>query len=220
MFDIILFAAFAIFMGVKLFKTLGQKDFNHKEHQNNQVIDFPGAQPNKPSKEEQKAFDIDYYEEIEKKHGAKITSKIKEIRKIDSNFTAEGFLDGAKKAFEIILESFSSGNKDMLKNLLSNDIYKGFASEIDKREKENQTNETTLVAILSSKIKEIKLSKKTANIALEIASEQINVVKDKDGKVIEGNPSQVEKLSEEWTFSRDLASKNPNWKLVAISEGV
>ena len=154
---------------------------------------------------------------LEEKFGEKLAIKIREIRKIDPSFAIENFLNGARRAFEIIISAFSAGEKNTLKPLLSKEVYKNFASEIDNREKDGKIEETTLVSILSSTIKNIAFSKKYVSIAVQIVSEQINIIRDKEGKIIEGNPSQVDKIEEIWTFGRDLSSSNPNWELMETS---
>jgi predicted lipid-binding transport protein (Tim44 family) len=215
MIDIIIFAAFAVFIGFKLFNALGRKDFdNPKRAAQDNVVRFPAGNNDK-------AVDVkfeeikDDYEELEKKHGLEIANQIKEIRKFDSGFNEKDFLAGAKRAFEMILQAFAKGDKETLKPLLASNIYEGFKAEIDKRELNGEVEETTLVAVLTSEIKDIKMTSKwNARIVVEIVSEQIRLVKDKEGRILQGDPSHVDKVSEIWTFSRNLTSPNPNWELV------
>ena len=114
----------------------------------------------------------------------------------------------------MILTAFNAGDKKTLKELLSTEVYKNFETEIDNRKHLATTEENTLIAILSSEIKSILLEKDFARIVVEIVSEQINLLKNKSGEVIEGDPAHVNKVSEIWTFARNLNSDNPNWKLV------
>lgn len=221
--DIIIFAAVAVYVGVKLFNALGNKDYD--EHiqnakNDNNVVQFPnGADPSHLKGQIDLKFEpiTDKYEDLEKKYGPDLAKKIKKIESIDPSFTEDNFLTGAKSAFEVILKAFSVGDKTTLKNLLSKDIYKGFIAEIDKRDKDTKVPENTLVSILASNIKSVALDRKSAKIGVEIISEQINLIKDKDGEIIEGNPSHVNKISELWTFARNLTSSNPNWELIATS---
>jgi predicted lipid-binding transport protein (Tim44 family) len=212
MLDIILFAAFAVFIGFRLYNALGRKDFSPDETTRNNIVKFPDLD---------KAVDVKFEEvkddtaELQQKYGADLTTKIKDLQKLDAKFNEADFLAGAKKAFEIILNAFSSGDKEALKPLLSKEIFKVFEQEIDGRQNANTIAKTTLVAILDAKIKDVLMFNKwTANITIEILSEQIRIVTDKDGKLLEGDPSSVDKISETWTFSRNLLSPNPNWELV------
>lgn len=220
MIDIILFAAFAVFMGFKLFNALGKKDFDATAQVKDNVVKFPNG-------DNAKVVDVkfeevkDDYEELEKKHGSKIVEQIKEIRKLDGSFNEKDFITGAKKAFEIILSAFSRGDKEALKPLLSKEVYDGFQAEIDRREQSGEVEETTLVAILTSDIKDIKMASKwNARVVVEIVSEQIRLIKDKKGQILQGDPSRVDKVSERWTFSRNLSSPNPNWELVETGSAI
>lgn len=211
MLDIIFFAAIAAFIGFRLYNTLGHKNFEPG------IAVAPKIEKNKPEKVIDASYTIVQPEDdnvLEEKFGKNLAENIREIRKHDASFTVEGFLLGAKKAFEIIVKAFSTGNKEALKPLLSKEVYTNFANEIDKREAQNQVEETTLVAILSSNIKNIVLNKKYVRIAVQIVSEQVNVIRDRQGKIIEGNPSQMDKVEELWIFGRDLSSTNPNWELL------
>jgi predicted lipid-binding transport protein (Tim44 family) len=211
MLDIIFFAAIAAFIGFRLYNVLGHKNFE------------PGKVANTPAPEAKtgKVVDADFTiitqeedKDLETKFGKELADKIREISKKDPSFNAENFTSGAKKAFEIILKAFSGGDKESLQPLLSPDVYKSFANEIDKREAQERVEETTLVAVLSATIKNIVLNKKYVKIAVQIVSEQINIIRDKQGKIIEGDPSKVDRIEELWTFGRDISSNNPNWKLL------
>ncbi|MCE3231865.1 MAG: uncharacterized protein K0R98_122 [Rickettsiaceae bacterium] len=214
MIDIILFAAFAAFIGFKLYNALGRRDFEDVVKKPDNVVRFPNGKTDKVVDvkfEEVK----DDYEDIEKKHGPQMVQKIKEVRKLDASFNEKDFINGAKKAFEFILSSYSKGDKEALKPLLGKEIYENFEQAIDHREISGEVEDTTLVAILESEIKDITMTNKwNANVVVEIISEQIRLVKDKRGKVLQGDPSEVDKISELWTFSRNLLSPNPNWELV------
>jgi len=213
MLDIIFFAIIAAVIGFRLYNTLGRKDFEHENHKN--VVTFP-----KSDKEIETSYvelSPSEDEDLEEKFGKKLAASIREIRRHDPSFAVESFLNGAKRAFEIILKSFSGGDKAALKPLLSKEVYKNFANEIDNREKEGRVEETTLLAIPSSTIKNIVLKKKYVQIAVQIVSEQINIIRDKKGKIIAGDPSHVDTVEEIWTFGRDLSSKNPNWELMETS---
>lgn len=215
MIDIIFFAAFAAFMAFRLYKVLGSRDFGENRPNKDNVVNFPVGDEGKVVDLKAEIIDEDYAA-LEKKHGTEVVARIKEIKACDPSFTEQNFLMGSGRAFEIIVNAFSKGDKKILKNLLSKEIYKGFSDEIDRRKNSERIEEVTLVSVIASKIRKIILDKKYAKIVVEIVSEQINVVKDAKGKIIEGNPSQVDKLSEEWTFGRNLASSDPNWELVAI----
>lgn len=214
MIDIILFAGIAAFIGVRLYNTLGRKDFESDKAKAPVVSPVP-----------EKVIDASYVvlkpvvaedddAKLEEVFGKELAIDIRKVRAIDPSFSGQNFLSGAKKAFEVILKAFTSGDKETLKPLLSKDVYKSFEGEIDARAGSDRIVETTLVAIISATIKDIAITNKYAKIATRIVSEQVNLIKDKHGKVVEGNPSQLDRIDEIWTFGRDLSSANPNWELI------
>lgn len=136
------------------------------------------------------------------------------IRARDSQFSATRFLDGGRMAFEMVMEAFNKGDKQSLKMLMSDELFKDFAAEVDKREKEESKSETTLVSVQAKEILHAQLIGNMARIKVKFVSEQITVVRDKEGKIIEGDVSEIHHLEDEWLFERDVTSKNPNWKII------
>jgi len=220
-FDIVFFAAFAAFIAYRLYTVLGREDFNDDSpKKNGRVVPFPGGdieEKGAPVVDVNFTEVKDDYKELKNEYGKKIADNIKQIRQYDPNFSVTEFIGGAKAAFEMIIKAFSKGDGSALRTLLGKDAYKGFMAAIEERKKKDIVEETTIVAILSANIKDVILNKKIAKIAVHFVSEQINLVKDKQGKVIEGDPSQVDNIEEIWTFERNLASSNPNWELVQTS---
>ena len=133
----------------------------------------------------------------------------------DSDFNAEEFLAGARVAFEMILSAYASGDREALENLLSSEVYDNFRSAIDDREATGQQMEETLVGIRSADIVEAYLDGSRAHVTTKFFSEQVHVLRDSEGQVIEGNPNQVADVVDFWTFARDTSASDPNWRLVA-----
>ncbi|RMD60791.1 MAG: Tim44 domain-containing protein, partial [Alphaproteobacteria bacterium] len=138
-----------------------------------------------------------------------------QIQLADKNFDKDHFLAGARAAFEMVLNAYAAGDTKALRPLLSNDVYENFAGAIAERAKAGHTLETTLVGITEAAIVDAELQNKTAFITVKFVSEQVNVVRDKDGNVVEGDPNQVTRITDIWTFARNTRSRDPNWTLVA-----
>lgn len=136
------------------------------------------------------------------------------IKAADASFTIADFLRGAKGAFEMVFDAFLKNDKAALELLLAPEIAKVFVSEAEARKKGERVTETTLVAVESTTIKSVNFTKPKAQITLHFISEQVTVVRDTAGKIIEGNASHVERVEDEWTFERDITSKNPNWVVI------
>ena len=126
----------------------------------------------------------------------------------------EQFIEGAKAAYEMIITSFAKGDKHALKPLLNKEIYKSFSDEIDHRKKENLKSELTFVGVKSAEVKNFEKKNNIYIFTVNFVSEIITYRKDKNNKVIEGNPDIIKTVNDVWKFSKNIWSSNPNWYLV------
>ena len=146
-----------------------------------------------------------------------IQTKNKTITK--DNFDDESqkeFLKGAKIAYETIITDFSDNDNKLIasKPLLSKKIHDQFEEALKERSKRGHFAEITFIGVNSAKIKEHKMIDKILNVTVDFVSEVITCIKDKDKKVISGDPDKIKKIYDTWVFSRDTRSNNPNWQLV------
>ena len=135
------------------------------------------------------------------------------------NFDEEAqkeFIKGAKIAYETIITDFSDNDNKLVasKSLLSKKIHDQFEVALKERSKRGHFAEITFISLNSAKIKEHKKIDKTLNVTVDFVSEVITCIKDKDKKVISGDPEKIKKIYDTWVFSRDIRSNNPNWQLV------
>ena len=126
----------------------------------------------------------------------------------------EQFIKGAEAAYEMIITSFAKGDKKTLKPLLNKEIYQNFSDEIDHRKKENLKSELTFVTVKSAKIKNFEKKDNIYTFTVNFVSEIITCKKDKNNKVIDGNPDIIKTVNDVWKFSKNMWSGNPNWYLV------
>ncbi|MEN2495301.1 MAG: hypothetical protein TECD_01223 [Hyphomicrobiaceae bacterium hypho_1] len=138
-----------------------------------------------------------------------------DIAKSDKSFDIEHFLTGAKHAYEIIVTAFAEGNRNLLSELLSEDVLKGFEEAILRRENSKETVDQSFVGINNADITEAEMRGNEANITLKFTSQLISATRDSSGKVINGDPQTVIDVIDIWTFSRNVISQNPNWRLIA-----
>ena len=141
------------------------------------------------------------------------TNKNLENQTFDDSAKQE-FLKGAKSAYEMIVTSFAEGDKNVLKPLLNKEIFQNFSNEIDYRKKENVKSEFTFVGIKSAKIKNFEKKDNIYFFTVNFVSEIITCKKDKNDKVVEGNPDIIKTVNDVWKFSKNMWSRNPNWYLV------
>lgn len=144
-----------------------------------------------------------------------LDAALTQIKLADRNFDKDQFVGGARAAFEMIVAAFAAGDTKTLRPLLANDVYDDFAGAIKERETAKQTLETTLIGITSAEIIEAELRQKTAFVTVKFVSEQVNVTRDAEGRIVDGDPNHVDKVTDIWTFARNTRSRDPNWALVA-----
>ena len=147
--------------------------------------------------------------------GTPLEAGLVQIKMSDPSFTVARFLEGAAKAFELIVAAYAKHDTDALKPLLSPEVYGRFASSIQEREDRGETMDTELVVLKPPKLESADVVDGRAVVAVRFQSEQVNVVRDKSGAVIEGSRDHVESMTDVWTFARDTMSRDPNWQLVA-----
>ncbi len=138
-----------------------------------------------------------------------------QIQIASPDFDRTEFLVGARTAFEMIIQAFAEGDRELLESLLSDEVYGNFVAAITSREGANETLENTLIRIVSGDPIEAYLDGSVANVTVKIVSEQINVTRDAEGEVVDGDPDHVSEITDIWTFARDSQSRDPNWALVA-----
>jgi predicted lipid-binding transport protein (Tim44 family) len=126
------------------------------------------------------------------------------------------FLSGAKIAYETIITDFSDNDNKLTtsKPLLNKEIYNQFNEALKERSKRGHYAEITFIGINSATIKEHKKIDKILNVTVDFIAEVITCIKDKDKKIISGDPEKIKKIYDTWVFSRDITSANPNWQLV------
>ena len=131
----------------------------------------------------------------------------------DENAKKE-FLKGAQIAYETIVTNFSKGKLKDIKSLLDINVYEQFHTALDERKSKNYSSETTFIGINSAEIKSHQQNKNMLEVTVEFVSEIISCIKDKENKIISGDPEKVKKVNDIWKFSKDSRSTNPNWLLI------
>ena len=144
---------------------------------------------------------------------------IKQPQKINETFDENDqkeFLKGAKIAYETIITDFSDNDNKITtsKPLLNQEIYNQFNEALKERSSRGHYAEITFIGVNSATIKEHKRIDKILNVTVDFIAEVITCIKDKDQKIISGDPEKIKKIYDTWVFSRDITSANPNWQLV------
>jgi predicted lipid-binding transport protein (Tim44 family) len=142
-----------------------------------------------------------------------------DIARAEPSFDPGGFLEGAKAAYEMIVTAFAQGDRRILKDLLSKEVYEGFERAITERERRGDRVETTFVSIDKAEMAGAEVHGKQAQIVVRFLSKLITATRDAAGVVVDGSPEAVVDVTDVWTFARTLGSRDPNWLLVATEAG-
>jgi len=208
-FGIVLFAVLAGFLLLRLRSVLGRRTGNERRPGDPLVtqrsLNFPSSQP--------AANDL-VIDATARPAGAGLTG-IAALKAADPSFDEDHFLNGARGAFQIIVKAFAAGDTAALEPLLNKDVYGAFVEAIRSLRAAKETLQTTLVSIKSATIVDASIDGASALITVKLVSDQINVTRDADGHVVEGDPEKAVEKTDFWTFSRPLRARDPNWILVA-----
>jgi predicted lipid-binding transport protein (Tim44 family) len=150
--------------------------------------------------------------------GSAVAAGLDAIAAADRSFDARHFLDGAKGAYEIIVNAFAEGDRKTLRNMLGKDLFEEFAAAINEREAKGYKMESRFVSIDKAEIKTAVLDGREARITIDFVSQLVSATRDKDGAVVEGSTEGLTEVEDLWTFARDVTSPDPNWKLVENNE--
>ncbi|MBX3499705.1 MAG: Tim44 domain-containing protein [Alphaproteobacteria bacterium] len=218
--EIILIALVAIFLVLRLRSVLGRRTGNERpptqepfappaptpeaRRDNGNVVQLP--RPSDPLPPSRSAGQV--------RIAAAAGAGIEAIRDADRSFDPQGFAGGARAAFEMIVGAFAKGDLVSLRPLLDDATYASFEAAVKDRQAHGRVLETSLIGFDSTELVRAELRGSVAHVTMRFTTEQINVTRDADGLMVEGNPNTVERVTDVWTFARDTRSENPNWLLV------
>ncbi len=143
-----------------------------------------------------------------------LVAGVARIRLTDPSFDVNEFASGARTAFEMIVHAFATADSGTLRSLLSEEVAENFQNAIKARLEAGETLETTVISVKTADVIEAELQGRQAAVTVKFVSEQVNVTRDTEGRVIDGDPNQVTDITDIWTFARNTRARDPNWKLV------
>src|SRR5689334_9704218 len=199
-FDIVFFAMVAAFLILRLRSVLGRRTGNENSERwtarkpaptaRGEATDNIARLPDRARANGEAAPVIDLPANTPAEAG------LTQIKVADPSFDTRSFIEGARGAFEMIVGAYAQGDTSTLRPLLADDVYENFATAIRGRQQTKQTLETTLVGIKSAEITEARMDGRTALVTVKFVSDQINVTRDADGKVVEGDPQQIATITD------------------------
>jgi predicted lipid-binding transport protein (Tim44 family) len=234
-FDLIIFAALAVFLGWKLYTVLGRRTGN--ERSIDPFVTKPGGAPNGTPKGEPAGrtprLEAPANEDAPPREDRPVLPReqrqleamiaqspesarkgLEAIRAADPEFDGVAFLAGSKIAFDMILTAFAAGDANALKPLLAPEVMQQFGSAISERLRRKETLKTTLVGIIGLELLDAEMKGPDARVKVKFASQQVNVTQDSEGRIVDGHPNEVATITDVWTFSRPVTARDPNWVLI------
>ncbi|MCB2054166.1 MAG: Tim44 domain-containing protein [Geminicoccaceae bacterium] len=212
--DIIFFAMIAAFIALRLRSVLGRKTGNEQQRASrmqrsaesgaDKVV--PMRTPPPPPVSEDGVI-ADVADDTVKKG-------LTEIRLADPSFDLQSFVEGARSAFAMIIDAYAKGDRQTLQSLLADDVFRSFDAVIAEREENDRTMHCELAEMRTAEVVGARMEGKQARVTMRFVTDQVNVLRDAAGEVVEGDPTGHEEVVDIWTFARDTRSPDPNWLLV------
>ncbi len=210
--EIVIFAMIAAFLVYRLRSVLGRRTGEEQQRQNPftpsaKLPDNVVAMPNRPRPDAAPVTD----------EPVSLAVALDQIKAADSSFDEKYFLEGAKAAFQMIVEAFARGDTAALRPLLADDVYDNFARVIRDRQAAGEQYEVRVERVREADVVEAKLdASQTARVTVKLVSDQINAVRNREGAVIEGDANALVEANDIWTFTRNTRARDPNWALTEI----
>ncbi len=143
-----------------------------------------------------------------------IGAGLTKIKLADHRFEPGEFTNGARMAYEMIVDAFANGDRDALRPLLNDQVFDNFVGAIDDREDKGHTLETKIVAIKGTEIIDAELKDKMAEVTVKFVSEMVSVTRDAAGELLPDQAGGTHEITDIWTFARNTRSRDPNWQLI------
>ncbi|MEL7343964.1 MAG: Tim44/TimA family putative adaptor protein [Pseudomonadota bacterium] len=215
--QLLVLAGIAVFLILRLRNVLGTREGFEKPR----VTDVPGAAParNRPD------FDVieggpdrDIIDHVDE--GSDAAEALIAMKKADSSFGVGDFLQGARGAYEMILMAFENGDLSDVRGFLSDEVAETLQSVIDDRADRGLTVEASFIGVREVTLHGARFdeSTKEGDVVVRFVGELTSAVRDASGEIVEGDPNEIKRQKDVWTFSRIMGSDDPNWQLVATGE--
>ncbi len=212
MIQIVILAGIALFLVLRLRSVLGTRDGFEKP---------PGATaPGAPQRRD-RSFeviegggpdpDIADFIDAESPAGKALAA----MKRVDPSFSVHEFSHGARQAYEMIVMAYENGDLDTLREFLSPEVYAPFAEAIEARKAKGYAVQADFVGIREVSLVDAHFdpASNEGDVSVRFLGELTSVVRDPEGKIVEGDPKEIKQQRDVWTFSRDMAAENPNWLL-------
>ena len=211
---IVILALVALFIGLRLYSVLGERTGHEQQpilkpadpaHVGPQV-----TQPAPPAAPPAESGDMAFVPTA--------GPGVRAILAADPTFDVAKFLEGAKAAYRLILESFWKGDLDAIRTHVDNHVYETFAAAVEQRKQDGFTLDNRLVNIDQAVISEASAERGVAIVTVRFEADIAAVTRNSQSEVVAGSLSDAVQTRDLWTFRRDISSRDPNWVLIETDE--
>ena len=207
--QLMFFAGLAVFLGVKLYTTLGKPTGRSPEEHAREDAERRAARP-EPVQNAPRPIPVS--EAFAGPAGEGLLA----IAQADRSFDPDEFLSGAKQAYSMIVLAYANGDKESLGNLLTKRVLTAYEASISARERAGHTVTTEIERVAKAAIVEASLNDNQARVRVAFTAEIATETKDQKGQRVEGDLNVLKTVDEVWSFERDIDSENPNWRLSGV----
>ena len=209
--DVIVIAVVAAFIILRYRAMLGEKHGRDVEPMSVKPLEEYERIIQLPEREQKKAATTLVKKETD--YG-RFNETFAAIQKIDREFNPQEFMEGARTAYEMVIDAYNKRDHETLMLLLAPSVYENFKASLAADEQAGNRSDVTLIAIVKSEFAQATLSGNRAIIGVDFHSEQIQLLRDKDDTIVEGDPAQQSAIEDRWLFERDVSGGDPNWKII------
>lgn len=217
--EIVILAAIAAFLGLRLYSVLGQRADHEEEHVPNRFEGQDGTPPPAAMPRAPAAPVLPLRAGQDEAVMPAVERGVRAIAAADRQFDITGFLAGAKGAYAMILEAFWNGDRETLRELCDDDVYAGFDAAISAREAAGETLQNSLIRIEEATIQSATLDGRIARVAVRFVADIAAVTRDAEGQIVAGSLDDAVVSRDVWTFRRDVSSPAPDWILDETDDG-
>ncbi len=216
--QLLVLAGIAVFLIVRLRSVLGTRDGFEKPR-----TPLPGAEDS--HRRGRPEFDVieggpdrDIIDHVA--DGSDAAKALAAMKMAEPGFHVGEFLQGARQAYEMILMAFEKGDIDDVRAFLADDVHEAFSSVIEQRKADGLTIHADIVGVRETSLVDATFDRDTSEgeVTVRFVVEMTSVVKNAEGEIIEGSPTEIKRQRDVWSFSRSMGADDPNWILVATGE--
>jgi len=206
---LIIFVALSAFIAYRLYSVLGTRTGEERQR------DVEGLQRVRSREAAEEPAPVATAEPEPPRPLPPVSAAAEPLRAADPAFDERAFIDGAKAAYEMIVEAFASGDLKSVRRFVAAPVHDAFKAAVSARDGAGRRIDLKFVGVEQAKILSSRVAGGEATASVEFLSNQVRATYDQGGALVEGDPNRIDLVKDVWTFSRPLSSNDPNWTLVA-----